>query len=220
MLAFLACAITALASVPAVINYQGRLTQPSGTTVADGTYSMLFSIYDVPTNGTALWSETNPGVAVKGGLFATMLGSVTPIPATIFDSPTRYFAVKVGSDAEMTPRQQIASVGYAVKAASSDIATTVPDAAITGAKLATSAVLLGYAQTTSTFNSTSSGSVQVPGLTTTVTVPTGSRKVKVTVWCYAMQCPGNTTVGNAVMTLWDTQVGSPGTKIAEAYASG
>lgn len=131
LLAFLACTIPALASVPSVINYQGRLTQPSGAPVADATYPMLFSIYDAPTNGTALWSETNASVQVKGGLFATMLGSVTPIPATTFDSPSRYFAVKVASDAEMTPRQQIASVGYSFRAA------TVDDGAITASKLAT-----------------------------------------------------------------------------------
>jgi len=113
-----------------MINYQGKLMLPSGAPIADGTYSMRFAIYDVPTGGTALWSETNPAVQVKGGLFAVMLGSVTNLPANIFDSPDRFFGVTVGTDTEMTPRQKIASVAYA------QIAGSVPDGSITVAKLA------------------------------------------------------------------------------------
>lgn len=126
----------AYAAVPPMISYQGRLTQPSGAPVADGTYSMMFCIYDVPTGGTPLWSETNPSVAVRGGLFATMLGSVVNIPANIFDSPTRFFAVKVGSDPEMAPRQQVASSAFAFRAA------TVDDGVITAAKLSSDAASL------------------------------------------------------------------------------
>lgn len=121
-------------AVPPMISYQGRLTQPSGAPVADGTYSMLFSIYAAPTGGSPLWSETNPSVAVKGGLFSTMLGSVINLPANVFDSPTRYFAVKAGSEPEMTPRQQIASIAFASRA---NVAGTVDDGAITAPKLAT-----------------------------------------------------------------------------------
>jgi len=123
----------AFASVPPMINYQGKLMQPSGAPVPDGTYSMTFAIYDVPTGGTPLWSETNPSVQVKGGLFAVLLGSINNLPANIFDNPNRWFGVKVGDDPEMTPRQQIASTGFAFRAAT---AGTVDDGAITAAKLA------------------------------------------------------------------------------------
>ncbi len=101
------------AAVPPIINYQGKLMQPSGVPVPDGTYSMVFAIYAQPTGGTALWSETNLSVQVKGGLFATLLGSINNLPANIFDNPDRWFGVKVGADPEMVPRQQIASVPYA-----------------------------------------------------------------------------------------------------------
>ena len=133
----LALAVAATAAVPPMINYQGKLLQPSGAAVPDGTYSMVFAIYDVPTGGTALWSETNPSVQVRGGLFAVLLGSMpgSPIISNLFDSQARFFGVKVGSDPEMTPRQQIASVGFAVKASSADVATTVPEGAITTDKL-------------------------------------------------------------------------------------
>jgi len=117
-----------------MINYQGKLLLPTGAPIADGTYGMKFAIYDVPTGGTALWSETNPSVQVKGGLFAVMLGSVTNLPANIFDSPDRFFGVKVGTDSEMSPRQKIASVAYA------QVAGAVNDGAITTSKIADGAI--------------------------------------------------------------------------------
>ena len=119
-----------------MINYQGKLMQPSGVPVPDNTYSMTFAIYSQPTGSTALWYEINPSVQVKGGLFSVLLGSVTNLPANIFDNENRWFGVSVGTDPEMAPRQQIASVGFAWKAGSADLATTVPDGAITTAKLA------------------------------------------------------------------------------------
>ena len=131
-------AMSASADVPPMINYQGKLMQPSGAPVPDGTYAMRFAIYDDPvlTDGHERWSEPNPSVQVKGGLFAVMLGSVNNLPSDIFDGADRFFAVKVGTDPEMTPRQKIASVGFAIKAGAADIAATVPDGAITAAKLA------------------------------------------------------------------------------------
>lgn len=125
------------AAVSPVLSYQGKLMQPDGTPVPDGRYSILFAIYDVPTGSEPLWSETNPSVQVKGGLFAVMLGSVVNLPANIFDSSDRFFTIKVADDPEMTPRQQVASVAFSVKA---DIATTVYDGAITTAKIAPASI--------------------------------------------------------------------------------
>jgi hypothetical protein len=136
----LSLVVPALCDVPPVINYQGKLMQPSGAPVPDGAYSMTFAIYDVPTGGTPLWSETNPSVQVKGGLFAVLLGSINNLPANIFDNPNRWFGVKVGDDPEMTPRQQIASTGFAFRAA---VAGTVDDGAITTEKIADGAVTAG-----------------------------------------------------------------------------
>lgn len=136
----LAACIAASAAVPPMISYQGKLMQPSGAPVPDGTYSMQFAIYDVPAGGTPLWSETNPSVQLKDGLFSVLLGSVINLPANVFDNPNRFFGVKVGSDPEMTPRQQVASSAFAFRAA---VAQTVDDGAITTAKLADGAVDTG-----------------------------------------------------------------------------
>ena len=46
-----------LAAVPEMINYQGVLTDDTGTPI-DITVSMTFTIYDAETDGNDLWTET------------------------------------------------------------------------------------------------------------------------------------------------------------------
>lgn len=112
----------AYAGVPQLINYHGTLTDKTGATVPDGQYAVVFSIYDVPTGGTPLWTETwndtsSSSVVVTGGSFNAVLGTFTPIPLSFFsDHPVTYLGVKVGNDSEMLPRQRIVSVGYAFTA--------------------------------------------------------------------------------------------------------
>jgi microcystin-dependent protein len=119
--ALLAVVQTAYAGVPPMINYQGALTDKDGVSVANGNYDMEFKIYDVPSGGAALWSEkwdvATSQVPVVGGIFNTMLGFQSPIPTGLFAKyPETYLGIKVGTDSEMLPRQQITSVGYAFTA--------------------------------------------------------------------------------------------------------
>ncbi|MCI0515357.1 hypothetical protein L0128_19255, partial [candidate division KSB1 bacterium] len=106
------------AQVPQLINYQGMLTDNTGTNV-NGVQAIQFLIYDAENGGTALWSETQ-NVIVTNGLFNVLLGTVTLIPHNVFDGGNRYFTLKVGTDAEMTPRKRLVSVGYAFHAHNSD----------------------------------------------------------------------------------------------------
>jgi microcystin-dependent protein len=111
-------------SIPQMINYQGSLTDTNGTPVPNGNYNIEFKIYDVASGGAPLWSEkwdstTAPisQVTVVGGIFNVMLGFKVPIPVSFFaDHPVTYLGIKVGTDSEMLPRQQITSVGYAFTA--------------------------------------------------------------------------------------------------------
>jgi len=107
--------------VPRLINYQGTLTDKLGAPVPAGNYSIQFSIYDVSTGGTALWTEkwdaTTSQVTTANGIFNVVLGVYTSIPATFFaEHPVSYLGVKVGTDSEMLPRQRIVSVAYAFAA--------------------------------------------------------------------------------------------------------
>jgi len=96
-----------------VVNYQGRLVDPTtGAPKADGDYSMTFRIYDAATAGTILWTEIKD-ITVSKGLFSTLLGDTTALPSTVFDGNDRWLGVKVGADAETTPRIRLAFSPYA-----------------------------------------------------------------------------------------------------------
>lgn len=105
----------ARAQAPATITYQGRLTDPSGAPIAAAS-SVVFSIYAGSSGGSALWTETIAVDPDAEGIFATVLGATTPLNATVFSGAERFLGIKVGTDAEMTPRQRINAVPYAISA--------------------------------------------------------------------------------------------------------
>lgn len=86
------------------------------------------------------------------------------------------------------------------------------DNAIGARSLATSAITLGYAQITSSFSTASTSAVQVTGLTVTVTIPAGGRRVKIT--AYTNSLSQNTGGNYTVLNIWDGTVGS-GTQLCE-----
>ena len=101
----------ALAEVPRVINYQGKITTPQGALI-DTTISMTFAIYTDSIGIDSVWSETQSSVVVEKGIFSVLLGSVNSIQDSVFTGEIRYLGIKAGDDAEMTPRKAIVSVGY------------------------------------------------------------------------------------------------------------
>lgn len=100
----------ALAEVPQMINYQGKLTKPDGPFPPDTTVSIAFTIYADSQGVESLWDATHDSVKAKYGIFSVLLG---PIPNSVFNGEVRYLGVKVGSDDEMRPLRPIVSVGYA-----------------------------------------------------------------------------------------------------------
>jgi len=102
------------AAVSPLLQYQGRLLDPpTGEPVTDGEYTMTFSIYDVESGGTALWTEIK-GVGVENGLFSTVLGEMVVLDQTLFNGQALWLGVKVGTDSEAAPRQPILPVAYAL----------------------------------------------------------------------------------------------------------
>jgi hypothetical protein len=110
----------ASADVPQLINYQGRLTEADGRTVADSTYELVFEIYPDSTGGSPLWTNEGPSngqpVEVRGGLFTYQLGSATALPPSIFDSDTRWLSVSIYGETGPVERVRIVSVPYAYRA--------------------------------------------------------------------------------------------------------
>lgn len=108
-------ATAAFAASPSVL-IEGVLNSKGGGPVADGSYSIAFSVWDKQADGTKAWSETAK-VNVKGGAFSHALGSVTPIAVAVFAKlPEAWLGAKVESDPEL-PRKALHAGAYALVAA-------------------------------------------------------------------------------------------------------
>ena len=118
-----------MAAIPEEINYQGYLTDSDGVPI-EIPVTMVFSLYNVSTGGTALWSESQ-NVSVNNGIYSVILGTGTPIfgnLGTLAFDKQYYLGIRAGTDPEMTPRQPLTSVAYAFTA---DTALNVANNVIT-----------------------------------------------------------------------------------------
>ncbi len=118
---------TVFAEIPQLINFQGVL-KDSANIPQTGTFSMTFSVYDDPTSGSILWTETQGSVLVNRGLFNVLLGSVSPIPYSVFNGEVRWLQVAVNG-VDLSPRRKIVSVAYAYKSSWADSAIYADSAA-------------------------------------------------------------------------------------------
>ncbi len=99
------------AQAPQTINYQGYLTDSSGNPL-DGTYDLVFHLYDEELAGVAEWGpETHNDVEVRAGLFQVALGATVILYPNDFDEAL-YLAVQVDG-VDVTPRQPLRAVPYA-----------------------------------------------------------------------------------------------------------
>lgn len=145
--------------VPALTNYQGRLTDANGNAAPDGSgYEIELRLWPAATGGTTpIWATRFGGVVVKNGALSLILGGggtaidgaqTTDLKAA-FASPSVFLAMTVTKGAagapianpsEILPRQQWMTAPYAFRAesVSSDSvdSTSVKDGSITKADLA------------------------------------------------------------------------------------
>ncbi len=114
-------------SVPPSISYQGMLTDAGGSPMT-GTKKLTFNIYDAAAGGNLIWgSQVFDGVPLIGGRFNVILEKDTAgrLITSAFGAKERYIGIKVDSNAEISPRQQILTTPFAVQA---EKATTVQGA--------------------------------------------------------------------------------------------
>jgi hypothetical protein len=102
----LTAGIATAAPVTQSITYQGKLTNAAGSPLT-GTYSVTFIIYD--DGGTALSTDTH-SVMATNGLFTTPIA----VSQQFFEGRRLWLGIKVGTDPEMTPRQEIRPVPFAL----------------------------------------------------------------------------------------------------------
>ncbi len=115
VLSLLAAPIAALA-VPQTMQHQGRVFDALGAPLS-GSHDLHVAIFDEPTAGASLWSETQT-LTFTDGYFSADLGSVTPMDnAAIFDDDSLWFEMSVDTGPPIG-RLPLASVPFARRAGS------------------------------------------------------------------------------------------------------
>ena len=115
----LAMTALALADVPQLISFQGKLFDNAGNPLT-GQLEVTFRIYDAESDGTELWSETD-SVTCENGLYHVILGQDSPINLD-FDG-SYWLGVRVtGDPEELSPRYRLVGVPYAFRAIYADSA--------------------------------------------------------------------------------------------------
>jgi hypothetical protein len=110
-----------------MLNYQGKLTNPSGNPVPDSTYSVTFRLFTDSIGSSAFWNETKP-IETRTGLFNCLLGSTSSIPYIPSDGNC-FLEMQVNSNPPMTPRIRLVSTAYSYvsrKADSANYAASSP----------------------------------------------------------------------------------------------
>jgi len=111
-----AALMPALAAVPELINFQGKLTDSSDKAVTS-VVPMVFKFYTTATGGSPIWTETQAVTPDNEGVYSVMLGEVAPFDISF--STAYWLGVKVGADSEMLPRYRMVSSAYSLYALNS-----------------------------------------------------------------------------------------------------
>lgn len=105
---------SAYAQVPSLMPFQGLLLDDTGAPITNAV-DLDFELFDDLTAGNSLWSESQQGVMVVDGVYSVTLGANTPISPGQLGGGLAFLAITVDGEL-LTPRQQLLSVPYALKA--------------------------------------------------------------------------------------------------------
>lgn len=95
----------AFAAIPDTFNIHGKLTDPSGS-ASVGTFEMNFSIYDVASGGSNIYTQSHSIKTDSGGIYTLLLSSLDGVD---FEQNT-WLEIQVESDSPMSPRINLSSV--------------------------------------------------------------------------------------------------------------
>jgi hypothetical protein len=124
---FLAGFTVSYSQIPRVMTYQGILTNPDGTPLPDGMYSLGFSLYLQETSGSPIWSESQ-NIPVTRALFNVILGVNSPLNLP-FDKQYWLSIKFISTGVEFSPRVRLTSAPYSFQSLS------IPDGSITISKI-------------------------------------------------------------------------------------
>jgi len=112
------CAMQVFPAVPGKLNYQGKLTDNQGDLIT-GTKEIDFALFTDAASSFAVWTESHVGVQVTNGLFNVVLGTANDLSSSFENYDSLYLEIGVEGET-LSPRQEMASTGYALKAGSAD----------------------------------------------------------------------------------------------------
>ena len=164
-------AATAPAATPTLMSYQGRVTDAAGTPIGNSSpvnRTVTFRFYTTSSGGAAIYAETQT-VTISAGEFSVLIGNGTGVsgipgpnaPSTgnyknlgdivnAASTTSLYLGITIDDgnsatvDAEISPRQQLVSSAYALRA---QVAESVAGGAVTTSMIADSAVTTNQIQT-------------------------------------------------------------------------
>ena len=194
----------------------------------DTTAAVHFQIYRTDTSNNIIagsqsdWKGVVTGTTISQLVLEGGSDSIYPIGSVVICLPSAGWAddlvegilTHANQNGTLLPSAVTTALNTApagtTQIADNSITTAkIVDNNVTASKLSTSAIFLGYSQITADFSTGSTTPVQVTGLTSTVTIPSGGRRIKITFQCRDAFRTGG---GPFNITLWDGVVGS-GTQI-------
>ncbi len=127
----LLCGVLGAQTVPPLVNYQGRLSNPDGSPLTTADYALAFRVFDNTNGGNLIWGpqlfDGTNGLAGHGakipvvqGYFNVMLGPVDVLTNSLlnaFNGTNRFVEITVGTNSPILPRQQILAAPFAFQAA-------------------------------------------------------------------------------------------------------
>jgi hypothetical protein len=118
------------AQIPRTIAYQGMIAETSsGSPIPDGTHAITVSLYETLTGGTAVYSESQSVLIVKG-LFNMMIGATSAIPESIDFGKQYFIGVAIDGGGELLPRTALGSVPYALRTSVAERALLADNASL------------------------------------------------------------------------------------------
>ncbi|MEA3494078.1 MAG: hypothetical protein U9R38_06815 [Candidatus Margulisiibacteriota bacterium] len=97
---------------PYHISFQGKLEG-----VADpANVSVKFDLYDAPTGGDSVWTETHSGLTLDNGIFNVLLGKSGSLLGDLADATPLWMEVVVDGGDPLIPRQALTAAPYSFSA--------------------------------------------------------------------------------------------------------
>ncbi len=127
----------AMADVPTMINYQGRLTDSAGDPI-DTTIDITFSICVDSAGALCIWGETQTNVEIVDGLFDVNLGSVVTLDPDVFIDDDRWMHIIIGGSGGETidPPTEFVTSPYAFNSTYADTAFHIANDSVTSQSIA------------------------------------------------------------------------------------